>query len=116
MQKFSELPYTRPDIAAAVEQYKALSEALRGAETYAQAREAFQRAEALETALSTAESLASIRNTMDTTDAFYDGEVAYFNENLPNLIPVSKAFSEAIVNGPFCADFEREYGAHYQAA
>lgn len=68
MQKFSELPYTRPDIAAAVEQYKALSEALRGAETYAQAREAFQKAEALETALSTAESLASIRNTMDTTD------------------------------------------------
>lgn len=113
MQKFSELPYARPDIAAAVEQYKALHAALRGAETYAQAREAFQEAEALETALSTAESFASIRNTMDTTDAFYDGEVAYFNENLPNLIPVSKAFSEAIVNGPFRADFEREYGAHF---
>ena len=26
---------------------------------------------------------------------------------------MSKAFSEAIVNWPFCADFEREYGAHF---
>ena len=41
MQKFSELPYTRPDVAAAVEQYEALQKALSGAETYAQAREAF---------------------------------------------------------------------------
>ena len=79
----------------------------------AQAREAFRKAEALETELSTAESIASIRNTMDTTDAFYDAEVAYFNENLPALIPVTKAFTEAIVNGPFRADFEREYGAHF---
>ena len=113
MQKFSELPYTRPDVAAAVEQYEALQKALSGAETYAQAREAFRKAEALETELSTAESIASIRNTMDTTDAFYDAEVAYFNENLPALIPVTKAFTEAIVNGPFRADFEREYGAHF---
>ncbi len=113
MQKFSELPYTRPDVAAAVEQYEALRKALSSAETYAQAREAFRKAEALETELSTAESIASIRNTMDTTDAFYDAEVAYFNENLPALIPVTKAFTEAIVNGPFRADFEREYGAHF---
>lgn len=113
MQKFSELPYTRPDVAAAVEQYEALQKALSGAETYAQARETFRKAEALETELSTAESIASIRNTMDTTDAFYDAEVAYFNENLPALIPVTKAFTEAIVNGPFRADFEREYGAHF---
>lgn len=113
MQKFSELPYTRPDVAAAVEQYEVLRKALSGAETYAQAREAFRKAEALETELSTAESIASIRNTMDTTDAFYDAEVAYFNENLPALIPVTKAFTEAIVNGPFRADFEREYGAHF---
>ena len=94
MQKFSELPYTRPDVAAAVEQYEVLRKALSSAETYAQAREAFRKAEALETELSTAESIASIRNTMDTTDAFYDAEVAYFNENLPALIPVTKAFTE----------------------
>ena len=74
MQKFSELPYTRPDIAAAVEQYKALSEALRGAGNLRAGARGVPRAEALETALSTAESLASIRNTMDTTDAFYDGK------------------------------------------
>ena len=34
MQKFSELPYTRPDIAAAVEEYKRYSEAFKAAKTF----------------------------------------------------------------------------------
>lgn len=115
MQKFSELPYARPDIAAAVEQYSAYNAAFRNAETYAEAKEIFLKAEALETHLGTLQSLVSIRNTMNTTDEFYETEMAYFNENMPTMIPVVKAFSEAIVSGPFRADFEREYGPHFIA-
>lgn len=115
MQKFSELPYERPDIAAAVEQYGAYNEAFRSAETYAQAKEIFLKVEALEVHLSTLQSLVSIRNTMDTSDEFYETEMAYFNENMPTMIPAAKSFSEAVVSGPFRADFEREYGPHFIA-
>ena len=115
MQKFSELPYTRPVIAAAVEEYKRYSEAFKAAKTFEEAKKVFLDAEKLDTHLSTIASLCSIRNTMNTTDEFYEAEMAYLNENLPNLIPAEKAMKEDIVNGPFRADFEKEYGAHFIA-
>lgn len=115
MQKFNELPYARPDIAAAVEQYSAYNKAFRKAESFAEAKAVFLEAEKLDIHLSTIASLVSVRNTMDTTDAFYEAEMAYLNENLPKLIPSSKALNEAIVSGPFRADFEREYGHHFIA-
>ena len=98
MQKFSELPYTRPDIAAAVEEYKRYSEAFKAAKTFEEAKKVFLDAEKLDTHLSTIASLCSIRNTMNTTDEFYEAEMAYLNENLPNLIPAEKAMKEDIVN------------------
>lgn len=45
MQKFSELPYTRPDIAAAVEEYKRYSEAFKAAKTFEEAKKVFLDAE-----------------------------------------------------------------------
>ena len=54
----------------------------------------FLDAEKLDTHLSTIASLCSIRNTMNTTDEFYEAEMAYLNENLPNLIPAEKAMKE----------------------
>lgn len=80
MQKFSELPYTRPDIAAAVEEYKRYSEAFKAAKTFEEAKKVFLDAEKLDTHLSTIASLCSIRNTMNTTDEFYEAEMAYLNE------------------------------------
>ena len=65
MQKFSELPYTRPDIAAAVEEYKRYSEAFKAAKTFEEAKKVFLDAEKLDTHLSTIASLCSIRNTMN---------------------------------------------------
>lgn len=115
MQKFSELPYVRPDIAAVAAQYEAYNEAFRKAEAYEEAKAVFQKVQELETELGTISSLCSIRNTMDTTDEFYDAEMAYINENMPKLIPASKAFAEALVGGPFRAAFEKEYGYHFIA-
>ena len=115
MQKFSELPYVRPDIAAVAAQYEAYNEAFCKAEAYEEAKAVFQKVQELETELGTISSLCSIRNTMDTTDEFYDAEMAYINENMPKLIPASKAFAEALVGGPFRAAFEKEYGYHFIA-
>ena len=48
VQKFSELPYTRPDIAAAVEEYKRYSEAFKAAKTFEEAKKVFLDAEKLD--------------------------------------------------------------------
>lgn len=113
MQKFSELPYQRPDLEEAISQYSALVEEFKNAKSYEEAKKVFLDFEKLDTHLGTLASLVYVRNTMDTTDAFYEAEMQYMNENLPKLIPTSKALNEALVNGPFKADFEREFGAQF---
>lgn len=115
MQKFSEITYTRPDIPAVAKQLESLVEAFKAAATYAEAKEAFEKLEEISSEFDTMSTICYVRNTMDTTDEFYDKEMAYLNENTPKLIPVEKALNEALVNGPFRADFENEYGKHFIA-
>ncbi len=54
--------------------------------------------------------VASVRNTLDTTDKFYDGEMQFFNRALAMLMPISKAFIDAMLKTPFRAEFEAEFG------
>lgn len=115
MQKFSEITYTRPDIPAVAKQLESLVEAFKAAATYAEAKEAFEKIEEISSEFDTMSTICYVRNTMDTTDEFYDKEMAYLNENTPKLIPVEKALNEALVNGPFRSDFENEYGKHFIA-
>lgn len=115
MQKFSAMEYRRPDIEAAKDKYERFTQALQNAETYAAAKAVFLKAQSLEIQLSTVASLASIRNTMDTGDAFYEAEMTFLNENLPTLIPVEKKFTQALVHSAFTADFAKEYGSHFIA-
>ncbi len=115
MQKFSELPYERPNIDEAIAESERLLEAFKNAKTFEEAKEIFWEHQTYNTHLATLGSLVYVRNTIDMTDAFYDAEMNYLNENEPRLVPSGKAFTEAIVNGPFRADFEKEFGHHYIA-
>ena len=109
--KFSELPYARPDTEAAKTEFAALTDALRTAGSYAEAKAVFLKKEALERHIDTLRSLASIRHSIDTRDEFYDGEKLFWNKVLPELAEYEQAWSMAMLESPFRADFEREYGS-----
>ena len=83
--KFSEMPYERPDLDAVKQQFAGLLARLQAAETYAEAREVFLEEEKLNKHVDTAAQLASVRNSIDTRDKFYDGEMNFWNEALPQL-------------------------------
>ncbi len=109
--KFSELPYARPDTEAAKTEFAALTDALRTAGSYAEAKAVFLKKEALERHIDTLRSLASIRHSIDTRDEFYDGEKLFWNKVLPELAEYEQAWSMAMLESPFRPDFEREYGS-----
>ena len=69
-QKFSELEYVRPDIAAFGKAIQEATARLEAAENYEQARSVYFELQEMETAVDTMATLASIRNTIDTRDAF----------------------------------------------
>lgn len=108
--KFSEMPYERPDLAAVKQQFADLLVQLKAAPDYAAAREVFLQEEALSKHIDTLANLASVRNTIDTRDKFYDEEMNFWNETLPQLQECENAWSKAMLASPFRKDFAAEYG------
>lgn len=108
--KFSEMPYERPDLDAVKQQFAGLLARLQEAKTYAEAREVFLEEEKLNKHVDTAAQLASVRNSIDTRDKFYDGEMNFWNEALPQLQECQNAWSRAMLDSPFRSDFAAEYG------
>ena len=78
--KFSEMPYVRPDAEALKKELTALTERLKNAATYEEAREAFLEEQKVSRSMETQATLASIRHSIDTRDKFYDAEEEFWNE------------------------------------
>jgi len=108
--KFSEMTYTRPDPAASKQRLSALTAELKAAKSYEEARKVFLSQQELMSHISTAATLASIRHSIDTRDKFYDGEEKFWNNFNPELEEYNQAWTAAMLESPFRADFEKEYG------
>ena len=108
--KFSDMTYTRPDLEAAKAAISAHTDALKGAESYEEARAAFLKLQELHSHLYTADTLAYVRHTIDTRDAYYDEEARFLAEHLPLLREAQQEFQKALLSSPFRPEFEAEYG------
>lgn len=74
--KFSQMKYERPDAEQLKAELNGLTEKLKAAKSYTEAKELFLAEEKLNKHISTLANLAHIRHTIDTRDAF-----------IPTLIP-----------------------------
>ncbi|MFQ7160191.1 MAG: M3 family oligoendopeptidase, partial [Ruthenibacterium sp.] len=83
--KFSEMPYERPDLTAAFAQFDAMAQAIAAAPGAADVLAQYAAFEKLAGHLSTMATLAEVRHTIDTRDAFYEAERQFFDENSPRL-------------------------------
>lgn len=108
--KFSDMPYERPDLEDLKRQLAELTHQLAGAPTFEAADEAFRGHDSLKCHVDTLSMLASIRNSIDTRDEFYAGEVAFWNAAQPELDMAEDAFVAALLASPFRAQFASAYG------
>ncbi len=108
--KFKEMPYTRPDVGEITRQLEQVTENLAGAADYASAKEAFLAKDRLERRVTTVSTIASIRHSIDTRDAFYDGESRFWDRTNPELQAYLDKWTETLLSSPFRPDFEKEYG------
>ncbi len=72
--KFNDMPYARPDGEAVKQKLGALTEQLKNAVDYAQAKATFMEFEQETKRYSTMATLTSVRHSIDTRDKFYDDE------------------------------------------
>ena len=109
--KFSQIEYKRVDVEALKTQLQALTEQLVGARNFAEAEKAFLEMDDVQgMSLRTMRTIAQIRRDIDTRDAFYDAEMEFYNQELPKLQPLLKAWTDALLASPFRRDFEAKYG------
>ena len=109
--KFSEMPYTRPDPEAVKAELQQLTEKLKNAKSYDEARAVFLEKEEKEKAVDTVGTLAYIRHSIDTRDEFYDGEIEFWDEFEPEIEEYEQAWLNALLESPYRGDFEKEYGS-----
>lgn len=83
--KFSEIPYTRPDLDATAAKLDALAKDALAAKDAAAMLAVFDTYQAAISEYQTYENISYIRHTVDTTDPFYDGENDYYDEKGPVL-------------------------------
>ena len=110
MIKFSEMKYERPDVEAAKQKLAELTERLKNAESYEQAKAIFLEMEAENRHYGTMVTLCSIRHSIDTRDEFYDAEEKFLNKTGPELQEYMQAWTLALLESPYRADFAAEYG------
>ena len=112
---FSTLEYKRPDFQEFAAFAEKTKERIESAGSYAEVKEALLSFDGKKKDFSTDVTIASIRHTLDTRDKFYEGENKYIEETFPTIRPCLLAVDEALMNSPFRADFEKEYGRQYLA-
>ena len=111
--KFCEMPYHRPALETVKDQLAALTQCLTEAETYDAAKEAFLQREEVMRQVTTAQTLVSIRHSIDTRDTFYDAEMTYWNAAAPELQEYEQQWTAAMLSSPFRPQFAAEYGEVY---
>lgn len=110
MIKFSEMKYERPNIEDVKKQLDELCDSLQRADSYEDARKVFLEKETLVKKVNTMATLASVRNSIDTRDKFYDEEINFWNAAGPEIEENMQKWTAIMLGSKFRADFSAEYG------
>ena len=99
--KFSEMPYTRPDMEKLITKGAELAEGVRGAKDPAEVLRLHKDFSALYKTVNTMGSICYVRHTVNTKDGFYDIENDFFDESNPVIMKICMEFYKEMVGSPF---------------
>ena len=109
--KFSQMPYERPAYEEMQSQLQILLRRFKDASSAEECFNIYKEYDDYTDGYMTMFSLANIRNSLDTGDAFYKEEKEYWDMTMPKLRETDQALTAALLNAPFRKDMEREWGS-----
>ncbi|WAH37736.1 M3 family oligoendopeptidase [Alicyclobacillus dauci] len=110
--KFNEMHYERPDMQQVEEKFSELLHQFNSAKSADEQKRVMEDINSLRSHFMTMSTLASIRNSIDTRDAFYRDEKAYFDEVTPTFEHLETLFRGAITSSQYRKELEAAFGAH----
>lgn len=108
--KFPKMPYERPIFEEVNAKLKELLEKFKAAASAEECFAVFKEIEDYSEDFGSMFVLSYIRNSLDTTDEFYEKEKAYSDEVEPMLQEVQQEFMLALLESPFRKDMEAAWG------
>lgn len=111
--KFSEIPYSRPDVDAMIEKITALTAEFASADSAERQLEIFREFEVEKGHFSTMSCISNIRNSIDSNEPFYIDEQAFYDSCTPKATQSFTAFEKAVLESPFKTELRKVLGDYY---
>lgn len=109
--KFSQIPYTRVDMANVEERFSRLLEAFHQAASFEEQDKVMGQLNELRQEVESAREVAQIRHTINTEDPFYKEEQDYWDEAGPVYQGIISRYYAAITQSAFRSELEQKWGA-----
>ncbi len=106
--KFSEIVYERADIEAYIEELKKCTQRIKEAKSAGEIIKALIEIEKKDAEVSSSISVARVRQSVNTTDPFYDEETNYYAEKEPLIEEQGLYLKNALLESPFRAELEAD--------
>lgn len=110
MMKFKDIPYSRIDFDGAKAELRDIMKAFSGAESPEAQFEVHRRYYTLMGHIRTQATLAEIRHSIDTSDAFYEEEKAYYDREMPEFSNLETEYKKLLAKSPYRAELEKIIG------
>ncbi len=111
--KFKDYKYERPNIDEICSKTEELTTIIKEAKDINVIVEAIKSLNKMNSEYSTVSNLAFIRNSIDTTDEYYEKEIEYLNEEGVKVSSKSNELTKVLVNHPLRKDLENVYGSYW---
>lgn len=108
--RFSQIPYERPNFEEVEQMLTKYIEDLKASKSFKEMKQCYLNQQKQMEPMMTMNTVASIRNTIDTNDAFYEVEVNTFNQEIPKLDLLFQKADQVILDSPYVEDFKKEFG------
>jgi len=108
--RFSDMIYQRPDFDKLGSDFRQKIDVLINSDNAEKQAGVINEINLIREDVDTAMSLARIRQTIDTRDAFYDGESSFLDENSPRYQALIDEYYRALTTSSFRVDLEKRFG------
>ena len=107
---FDKIEYVRPDIDKMEETCKEYTAKLRAAKSYEEVKQIILDYDKAGEEAETMFTVAHIRNTLNTTDKFYEDEMAFLHQRLPVAQATFTEYGKALAESPFAKEIDEDFG------
>lgn len=108
--KFSEMKYERPDISAFEKNFNTLLTEFESAENAEVQAQVLEKINVLRNNFQTLAAIASVRNSINTQDTFYEAEQEFFDTHEPLMKELNVKFYKSLNNSRFRNELQHIFG------